>query len=51
MKKSKGSDFLKSSLENYVVELEMLNLLFLKKLISEKEYEKIKLKLRKMYIN
>ncbi|EID20361.1 hypothetical protein HMPREF1045_1270 [Streptococcus mitis SK616] len=42
---------MKSSLENYVVELEMLNLLFLKKLISEKEYEKIKLKLRKMYIN
>lgn len=29
----------------------MLNLLFLKKLISEKEYEKIKLKLRKIYTN
>lgn len=43
--------FLKSNLENYIVELEMLNLLFLKKLISEKEYEKIKLKLRKIYTN
>ena len=48
---AKGSDFLKLSLENYIVELEMLKLLFLKHLISEKEYEKIKLKLRKMYTN